>query len=424
MSLDVVELLAQIHDLGRAEDGSYWRFSLTEVDTRLRSWFTTTARSLGLTLTRDANANLVAWWGEPGPGAILTGSHLDSVPGGGELDGPLGVASALAAVSMLQEAGVEPRVPVGVVVWTDEEGGRFDMPCLGSRLASGQLEPTRARELPCRDGGTLAEAWRAAGLDPDELGTSDWAQQAGAMIELHVEQGRALVDMGHPLAVASAVRPHTRRRATFTGVSDHAGTTLLPFRHDPTIPLAQTIVATRRTVAESGDPHAVATIGRTQLEPGGTNVIAGRATCWLDCRTETDEMLTCVVDAITAASQQAAEAEGCQVSWQRESLTPRTEFDASLTARVQKVLEETTGKTPILSTGAGHDAAVLAAEVPTAMVFVRNPTGSSHTPTERATDKDCRAGARGLAAVLKDVMLNGVAAGNSCRTEELGTSHG
>ena len=103
MSLDVVELLAQIHDLGRAEDGSYWRFSLTEVDTRLRSWFTTTARSLGLTLTRDANANLVAWWGEPGPGAIFTGSHLDSVPGGGELDGPLGVASALAAVSMLQE---------------------------------------------------------------------------------------------------------------------------------------------------------------------------------------------------------------------------------------------------------------------------------------------------------------------------------
>ena len=117
MSLDVVELLAQIHDLGRAEDGSYWRFSLTEVDTRLRSWFTTTARSLGLTLTRDANANLVAWWGEPGPGAILTGSHLDSVPGGGAFDGPLGVASALAAVDVLRAQGRRPDRAVAIAVF-------------------------------------------------------------------------------------------------------------------------------------------------------------------------------------------------------------------------------------------------------------------------------------------------------------------
>lgn len=409
MSLDVVELLGRIESVGRAEDGSYWRFSLTDVDAVLRQWFTDVAHSLGLTVESDPNANLVAWWdgaeGDESPGAsragaVLTGSHVDSVPGGGALDGPLGVASSLAAVSRLIEAGVRPSRPVGVVLWTDEEGSRFDMPCLGSRLACGDLDPDKARNLPCRDGGTLAEAWTAAGLDPTALGPTTWALDAACLVELHVEQGRALADGPHPVAVATAVRPHTRMRVDVVGRPDHAGTTLMPHRQDPVVATAAMVLAARRAALESPDPMATATVGRTHIAPGGTNVIAGQDTSWLDCRAETEDGVREVLERIEEESVRAGRAEGCQVTWTRESWTPRVEFDADLSELMVRVL----GDVPRLSTGAGHDAAVMAAHVPAAMLFVRNPTGASHTPAETASDADCRAGVDALTAVLEELV--------------------
>jgi len=364
----------------------------------LREWFVTKATELALTIVTDMNANIWAWWGMPGPEAVLTGSHLDSVPGGGAYDGPLGVVSSLVAVAKMKEAGVEPSKPFAVVAMADEEGARFGMPCLGSRLASGKLSKDDARRLVARDGQSLPDAWREAGLDPDLIEPDDVLLDASCFIELHVEQGRGLADLDHPVAIATAVRPHGRWRAEFTGQGNHAGTTLIPDRHDPVIPVAETILASREAAEREG---CVTTVGRINVEPGGTNVIASATTMWLDCRAEDPGTVTKVVEEIQKISAEAADKQGCQVVWARESWTDRTAFDDDLRHRMLQVLGE---ETPQLSTGAGHDAATLAATLPTGMLFVRNPTGASHCPAESASDEDCEAGAEALRAVLEELV--------------------
>ncbi|MDO4412387.1 allantoate amidohydrolase [Cutibacterium sp.] len=391
-------LLNDISEIGRNPDGSYSRFCLLPDEVALREWFVAKATELGLTIVTDMNANIWAWWGIPGPMAVLTGSHLDSVPGGGAYDGPLGVVSSLVAVAKMKQAGVTPSKPFAVVAMADEEGARFAMPCLGSRLASGKLTKADAHKLIARDGQPLPDAWREAGLDPDLIAPDDVLLHAFCFVELHVEQGRGLADLGYPVAIATAVRPHGRWRAEFTGQGNHAGTTLIPDRHDPVVPVAETILAARGAAEREG---CVTTVGRISVEPGGTNVIASAATMWLDCRAEDPETVTRVVEDIQKTSQEAADKQGCRVVWTRESWTNRTVFDDGLRNRILQVLGE---DTPQLSTGAGHDAATLATAIPTAMLFVRNPTGASHCRDESASDEDCEAGAEALRAVLEELV--------------------
>jgi beta-ureidopropionase / N-carbamoyl-L-amino-acid hydrolase len=396
--LDIVALLAEIADIGRDEHrGGYSRHVFDEDEMWLRQWFTGHAAKLGLTVLPDGNGNLWAWWGQPGPGAVLTGSHLDSVPGGGAYDGPLGVASALAAVSRLAAAGERPTRPLAVVVFAEEEGSRFGRACLGSRLAAGQADPETVRGLRDGDGITFAAAARYAGLDPAALGPVSWAAEAACFVELHVEQGRGLIDLGQPVAIGTSILAHGRWRLEFTGEGNHAGTTLMAGRSDPVVAAAHAVLAARDLgLAADRNAAARATVGRAELIPGGTNVIASRATAWLDCRASDDAALAALVGDITRAARQDGAAEGCAVEVIGESLSPLVEFDAGLRDRLRAVLPDA----PLLATGAGHDAGVLAALIPTAMLFVRNPSGVSHAPQEGATDDDCRAGVDALAAVL------------------------
>jgi beta-ureidopropionase / N-carbamoyl-L-amino-acid hydrolase len=174
-SVSFAELWAELLPLGRDErTGGYRRYSWTEADAACRGWFASTATQLGLQTECDRNGNLWAWWGRPGASpAVVTGSHLDSVPDGGAYDGPLGVASAFAAIGRLRDSGFRPARPVAVAAFTEEEGGRFGVACLGSRLLTGALDPVSARRLRDRDGVSLAEAMRAAGRDPGLLGRDD-----------------------------------------------------------------------------------------------------------------------------------------------------------------------------------------------------------------------------------------------------------
>ncbi|HET9944678.1 MAG TPA: M20/M25/M40 family metallo-hydrolase, partial [Actinomycetes bacterium] len=192
-----------LRPVGRHEaTGGYRRYAWTSTDQMLRQWFAGEAAARGMDLTVDRNGNQWAWWGDPDSGsrAVVTGSHLDSVPDGGAFDGPLGVVSAFAAVDKLRADGHEPARPVAVVSFADEEGARFGVPCVGSRLLTGVLDPDRARDLRDTDGTALADAMRSAGHDPAHLGRDDdTLARIGSYVELHVEQGRALVD--GPVAV-------------------------------------------------------------------------------------------------------------------------------------------------------------------------------------------------------------------------------
>ncbi|MEV4603557.1 allantoate amidohydrolase [Amycolatopsis sp. NPDC049253] len=389
-------LLGEIADVGRdAKRGGYSRHAFDSPEHDLRTWFVERAQRLGLDVETDRNGNLWAWWGAPGPDAVVTGSHLDSVPGGGAFDGPLGVTSALAAVEALQAKGFRPAKPFAVVVFAEEEGGRFGVPCLGSRLLTGTIDAGTARALRDPDGVTFWEAAAKSGLDVDRIGSEpDRLGLIGRFLELHVEQGRGLVDRGSAVAVGSTVIAHGRWRFSFAGQGNHAGATLIADRVDPMLPAAETVVAVRRLAKTRADARA--TVGRLVPTPGGTNVIASTVDLWLDARvpgTVTPEL----VEDISQAARAAAEVEGCSLTVTRESYSDDVVFDEKL----RRDLGEWLGEVPELPTGAGHDAAILAGFVPAGMLYVRNPTGISHSPEEFAEADDVEAGARALAEVLE-----------------------
>ncbi|NHC24334.1 allantoate amidohydrolase [Nocardioides sp. IC4_145] len=387
----VTDLLEQIAGIGRVgASGGYRRFAWTREDALLREWFAGTAAGLGLEVVEDRVGNQWAWWGDPdsAPG-IVTGSHLDSVPDGGAYDGPLGVASSLAAVAALRDSGFVPSRPLAVTNFVDEEGARFGVACSGSRVLSGAMSADRALGLRDGDGVTMAEALVSAGRDPHQVGRDDEAlARVGTFVELHVEQGRLLgdLDADTPVAVGSSIWPHGRWRFDLLGEANHAGTTRLEDRRDPMLALAELVTSARSIAARLG---CVATVGKVEVRPNGVNAIPSSVSGWLDARGPDEDDVRRLVPLLE---------QSVGVSAVEESFTPDTRFDADLSQELAGLL----GGVPIVGTGAGHDAGVLATRgFRTAMLFVRNPTGVSHSPAEHAEPEDCEAGVAALVATLR-----------------------
>ncbi|QKW27897.1 allantoate amidohydrolase [Streptomyces seoulensis] len=393
---------AELLPVGRSSaSGGYRRFAWTGADAECRAWFEDQARARGLACETDRNGNQWAWLGDPAAGdAVVTGSHLDSVPDGGAFDGPLGVVSAFAALDELRRRGARFARPLAIVNFGDEEGARFGLACVGSRLTAGALTVEDAHRLTDGDGITLPRAMEAAGYDPEAIGPDpERLARVGAYVELHVEQGRALDLTGDAVGVASAIWPHGRWRFDFRGEANHAGTTRLADRSDPMMSYAETVLAARREAELAG---AVATFGKIAVEPNGVNAIPSLVRGWLDSRAADQHSLDTVVTGIEKAAREYAAAHGVDLDVVRESFTPVVEFDHALRDELARVLGKDTGLTvPVLGTGAGHDAGILSARVPTAMLFVRNPTGVSHSPAESAAEDDCVAGVLALADVLE-----------------------
>ncbi|OIJ87380.1 allantoate amidohydrolase [Streptomyces colonosanans] len=396
---------AELLPIGRSSaSGGYRRFAWTGADVDCRAWFKEQAESRGLAYEVDRNGNQWAWLGDPAAGdAVVTGSHLDSVPDGGAFDGPLGVVSSFAALDELRARGAVFDRPFAVVNFGDEEGARFGLACVGSRLTSGQLTLETAHRLTGADGVTLPQAMEAAGYDPDAIGADpERLGRIGAFVELHVEQGRALDLSADPVGVASAIWPHGRWRFDFRGEANHAGTTRLVDRRDPMLSYAETVLAARREAERVG---AVATFGKLAVEPNGVNAIPSLVRGWLDSRAADQERLDTVVGGIEKAARAYADTYGVELDVVRESFTPVVEFDHALRDELARILGKDTGLTvPVLGTGAGHDAGILSASIPTAMLFVRNPTGVSHSPAEQAAEDDCLAGVTALADVLEGLV--------------------
>lgn len=393
---------AELLPVGRSSaSGGYRRYAWTGADTDCRAWFREQAEARGLVHETDRNGNQWAWLGDPAAGnAVVTGSHLDSVPEGGAFDGPLGVVSAFAALDELRARGARFTRPLGIVNFGDEEGARFGLACVGSRLTAGALTVEQAHRLTDGDGVTLPRAMESAGYDPGTLGPDpERLARIGAFVELHVEQGRALDLSGDRIGIASAIWPHGRWRFDFRGEANHAGTTRLADRHDPMLSYAETVLAARREAELAG---AVATFGKIGVEPNGVNAIPSLVRGWLDSRAADQESLDTVVTGIEKAAREYAAAHGVDLDVVRESFTPVVEFDHALRDELARILGTRTElKVPVLGTGAGHDAGILSDRIPTAMLFVRNPTGVSHSPAEYAAEDDCVAGVTALADVLE-----------------------
>ena len=391
---------ADLAPVGRdGSTGGYRRFAWSAEDAVLREWFAGEAAARGLDLTVDRVGNQWAWWGDPdaavadGRAGVVIGSHLDSVPDGGAYDGPLGVVSAFAALDVLRDSGFRPGRPVGVACFADEEGARFGVACAGSRLLTGAMTPDRGLGLRDAAGTTVAEAMGRAGLAAGTVGRDEETlRRVGTFVELHVEQGRGLVEGDDAVGVASAIWPHGRWRLDLEGEANHAGTTRLVDRRDPMLAYARAVLAARRAAEHAG---ALATFGRVLVEPGAVNAIPSRVTAWLDARGPSEGAVRSVVEEVATRS-------GGLLS--EESWTDETSFDPGLRDHLAALLGGADGPAPVLPTGAGHDAGILAAAgIPTAMLFVRNPTGVSHSPAEHAERDDCVAGVDALARVVEDL---------------------
>ncbi|QXU55296.1 allantoate amidohydrolase [Rhodococcus sp. LW-XY12] len=398
-------LWASILEVGKhPTTGGYRRFAWSDADLTLREWFRGCAAERGMDVEEDRNGNLWAWWlpvgweGDP-TDAFVTGSHLDSVPDGGAFDGPLGVVSAFAAVDLVRERGIVPTVPIAITAFSDEEGARFGVACVGSQLTTGALAPQRALGLRDRDGITLAEAMTRAGRVPEHIGTDPTlVDRVGVYVELHVEQGRALDLVDAPVAVASSIWPHGRWQFTFTGEANHAGATRLVDRRDPMLAYASSVHSARSCAAAAG---AVATFGKLEVLPNGANAIPSEIKAWLDARAADEETLTTLVAEIEAEARKHCLPDEIGLDVFAESITPIVEFPAGPRERLRRALSHL-GDIPVLPTQAGHDAGILSEKVPTAMLFVRNPTGVSHSPHEFAEADDCNIGAQALADIMAD----------------------
>ena len=412
---DFEQMWRDLAPLGRsATSGGYFRQPFTPVESELRSWFAEQCEARGLSVEADGNGNLLAWWAvsspadrrapvEPvdTPAAVLIGSHLDSVLDGGAYDGPLGVVSSLAAVDLLRARGVVPNRPIAIGAFAEEEGSRFGLACLGSRLASGALSASAASDLRDRSGIPLLDAMSSAGLDP-AVGRASWIDRIGTFVELHVEQGRDLVDRDAPVGLATGIWPHGRYRFDFTGDANHAGTTRMEDRRDPMLTYAATALAAGAQALASGQR---ATFGRLDVAPNGTNAIPSRVTAWLDARCDSEDSLARLVGAIRREGDERALADGTRLSVTAESVSGEVAFDPSLTASLRDGLAPRWGSVPVVPTMAGHDAGILAAAgIPTAMMFVRNPTGVSHSPAELAETADCLLGVEALADALEGLV--------------------
>ena len=392
-------LLADLRTLagiGGLPDGGVDRLAWSENDLAGRRWFAERMREAGIESRVDAALNVFGHLpGTAGPW-LLTGSHLDSVPNGGRLDGAYGAVAALEVLRTLAESGDPLAEQVEIVGFADEEGVRFEFGLIGSLALVGELQIEKLRDRLDWQGVPIRQVLATAGRDVDRMLE---AQQPGhsikGFVELHIEQGPRMEADGIDLAVVTGIVGVHRQRIEIQGIQNHAGTTPFRLRHDAGR-AASRASAELRDLVQGIDAEAVANIGSMRFDPGGVNVIPGRAQFTLEVRDLDERVVRRIVEMFANRLERICSEEGCRAQVELLSWVPPAPMDASLMDTLEQACEETGRQPARLSSGAGHDAAVLSRHVPTGMLFVPSIGGVSHSPLETTSDDHLVLGARAL----------------------------
>jgi allantoate deiminase len=325
-------------------------------------------RDTGLEVSVDAAGNIRGIRGEQ-ERRLIIGSHLDTVPNAGAFDGILGVMIGIALAKVT-------AVPLAVVGFSEEEGVRFGLPFIGSRALIGTAQPLFDADP------RIADAIRAYGLDPGRL--VEAMMSAAAYLEFHIEQGPVLEHLGMPLGVVEAIAGQSRWTITFTGAANHAGTTPMHLRADALACAAEWISAVEQAgLAKDG---LVATVGRCEVEPGAGNVVPGRVTASLDVRHKDDGTRRAALEHILTGAREIGARRGVSIECKELLELDATPMNALLVDKLAS-----TGIRHRMTSGAGHDAMVMAKVMPSAMLFMRSPGGISHHPDESVLAEDVAA---------------------------------
>jgi allantoate deiminase len=368
----------------------------------LRNWM----EAAGMTVRVDAIGNLRGFLPGlvPGSPRLLIGSHLDTVPNAGAFDGILGVVLGLAIVEELR--GELLPFAIEVICFSEEEGVRFSKPFLGSLALVGKLDAETLARTD-RNGISVRQAIETFGLDPAQLPAAVLTDEAFAYLELHIEQGPVLENEDTSLGIVEALVGQTRMELIFAGQANHAGTTPMHLRHDAMTAAAEWIIAVEDFA--SSQNGLVATVGKVQAAPGAGNVIAGQVVASLDLRHADDRVREASVLAILKHAETAATRRGVQVTSIRQLEQPAVPLDPHLATALSKAAAQAGFPARRMTSGAGHDAMILAPTVPSAMLFLRSPRGLSHHPDETVLPQDVEAAlatAMQFLAQLRDDRTN------------------
>ena len=344
--------------------------------------------SLGMTVRTDSAGNLRGLWQPDGARSqrLVLGSHIDTVPNAGAFDGVLGVALALEWARLAQE--LKLPLTIEVIAFSEEEGVRFGVPFIGSRAVAGRFDPALLG-LKDADGVTLADSIRTFGLEPHKIDEAALDADVLGFVEIHIEQGPVLESEGLSVAAVTAIVGQTRLTAEFRGQANHSGTTPMRLRRDALAGAAEWISA-GETLARQTD-GLIATVGKIDAEPNAANVIAGVARVSLDVRHADDASRKAAVESLLALAYVIAEKRGLTLEIARQMDQPAVPMDERLTARLADAIEAAGLPEKLMTSGAGHDAMVMAARVPTTMLFLRSPGGISHHPDESVLEEDIEA---------------------------------
>lgn len=399
--MDGPEIIARAQSLGRHSDSPehYTRTYLTPAHQAAARQLADWMREAGMAVRVDAVGNVIGRYEGASAGAktLLMGSHFDSVRNGGKYDGVLGILLGIACVSELNQRGERLPVAIEIAGFSDEEGARFQTSFLSSKAMVGGFD---ASLLERRDaeGMTLADAMRAAGLDPTRTAEAriDTSKLA-AYIEVHIEQGPVLLMEGQPLGVVTSIAAGAKHMMKVTGQAGHAGTVPMPMRHDALAAVAEMVLAIERRCSAGGS--LVGTVGILDVKDGTGNVIPGEVRFSIDIRAGEKETLDAARRDVFAELDAIAQRRGVRLEGNRTHDVRPVACSPALQEQLAAAIERTLGKSPArrLPSGAGHDAMVMAEVTDAAMMFVRCGAGGvSHNPAETVSAEDAGLALRAL----------------------------
>ena len=397
MKIDRQRLERSIADLGRigeTKNGGLTRLALSDDDRRARDLMVEWMRAAGLRVTVDRMGNIFGEraGAEPLP-PVMMGSHVDSVPTGGKYDGQLGVLCALEAIRSLNDHGVRTRHPVTLVIFTNEEGARFQPAMIASGVMAGKIALEDAYNARDRDGIRLLDELERIGY----LGPEPCAPRPlRAYLELHIEQGPFLEEEGRSVGVVEGIVAIAWSRVTIHGTQDHAGPTPMRTRHDALVAAAEIVLGVRRMARDIVGGDMVATVGHLAVSPNITNAIPGRVPLSIDVRDPLDATLDRALLMIERVVEDACTREGVRGEVEHYWRVPCTPFDAAVVDTIERAARACGARHRRIRSGAGHDAQYMATLGPTGMIFVPSRGGRSHCEEEFTPIDDIEDGANTL----------------------------
>ena len=395
--------IAALARFGALPGGGVTRMCWSPAHEEARAWLLGEIKTAGLTPWVDPAGNIFGGLGfaalDPARPAVLTGSHIDTVPEGGILDGALGVLAGLECLETIREAGETPRKPLGVVAWSDEEGRYGSL--FGSRAFCGRLDTAAIPTMAAVDGERLVDAMRGAGFDA--LQAPEAKAPAGAVdayVELHIEQGPRLEEAGIPIGVVEAIVGVRRSRVVFVGQADHAGTTPMERRRDAFLAAADYALKARELVVTRGGPRAVTNFGVVHVHPGASNIVPGRAELVHEMRDPDGAVLERLARDCAELAQEVARARAIAVEIRPMSATTPAPCAPRVQAAIEAACSALGHRVQRLYSAAGHDAQNLAAVTDAGMVFIPSRGGRSHRVDEMSDAEAIERGANVLLHTL------------------------